>query len=972
MAKLTPELDNLFANLEQQYNLPPSLLKSVAQTESGFNPNARNEKSGAAGMFQFMPATAKQYGVDVTDPESSAKGAAKMYSDLLRQNNGDLSKALAGYNWGQGNVQKKGLDKAPEETRNYISQITKLMGSNATPQSSSGSSDSEKKNEISDADIRAFNSINNMMAKGQQMYKDSKNQITDEDIKAFNQIQTSLKGATPQATAQTQISDADKQAFSQIQASLGNTPNPAPVQAPVSTAPQNPAQVQQQAMVQQPVIAQQQQQGLTNPIQAQPQPVAQSPQSSDQIGQALYSKITQIKDPQKIADFYLSRTPAEQSFLKSVISREIQKNPQDNSFLTNFGQGVAYAGQDISNSVEQAGQYIKSKITGDNSGLQSKDLEIKRQKALRELYDTASPSSARTVGDIAGQIGAAVIPVGGAIRATTLAGKALQYGLAGGAGAALSEPVQTNQAGDNFLVEKGKQAAQGAAIGAIAGPVVEKVIGTVAKPFASKLSPEDKAFQEAAKAKGITPLASELPSAQADQSLIKNANNLARDNKTVNEVVSKNQEASQKAASSIADDIPDFDAEKYIVKKGLNEVASDTSNPYSKQAQASIEKIKNVDPSDTNAVLKVTAEANHLNNKIANKLDYDEAARLAPRDVQVGLINTQKVLDDAVAESQRIATPEIKRQFEPVINNIKEAISKGAVDYPQADQLYKEFGTLARQATKAGDDNSARIYNSVRNAINKDKDEFVNALPDDVNLKAYKEAYSKAKDNNAKNIQSVKNNNQLRNLMEPYSKNGVPNLPDNLITNLIKKGKTEQVQTLFDSLDDEAKNAIQKGVLNKLVDSATTESKGFDPKQFNKAYKSYTDPANGNTPLDVVFDSKTAKNLKDTMDIFDNLHSIGYNKLNPQNGIQSLASLENLKKLVGLGGAFHSGGLSLAPLVASYLKKVGTVKSLTTPEYNRLLIEVRNTNPNSQKYIDKVTDLATFLIGNKTANRNNK
>ena len=123
---LDPQLEQHFNQLEQQYNLPQNLLKSVAYTESRYNPNATSPV-GASGMFQFMPATAKQYGVDTSDPYSSADGAARMYATLLKQNNGDLNKALAGYNWGQGNLNKKGLDNAPQETKNYISQINNLM-----------------------------------------------------------------------------------------------------------------------------------------------------------------------------------------------------------------------------------------------------------------------------------------------------------------------------------------------------------------------------------------------------------------------------------------------------------------------------------------------------------------------------------------------------------------------------------------------------------------------------------------------------------------------------------------------------------------------------------------------------------------------------------------------------------------------------------------------------------------------------
>lgn len=111
------------SELEQHFNLPSGLLSAVQQVESGGDSNAVSPK-GALGAFQFMPATAAQYGIDPTDPDQAAQGAAHMYSDLLTKYNGDLPSALAAYNWGQGNVDRQGLQNAPPETQNYIAKVT--------------------------------------------------------------------------------------------------------------------------------------------------------------------------------------------------------------------------------------------------------------------------------------------------------------------------------------------------------------------------------------------------------------------------------------------------------------------------------------------------------------------------------------------------------------------------------------------------------------------------------------------------------------------------------------------------------------------------------------------------------------------------------------------------------------------------------------------------------------------------------
>jgi hypothetical protein len=112
--------------LEKKYQLPNGLLNAVMMAESAGDPNAVSP-AGAQGLFQFMPDTAKAYEIDPFDPNQAAEGAARMYSDLSKQFDGDLHKMLAAYNWGSGNVERKGMDRMPEETRNYIPKVMNAM-----------------------------------------------------------------------------------------------------------------------------------------------------------------------------------------------------------------------------------------------------------------------------------------------------------------------------------------------------------------------------------------------------------------------------------------------------------------------------------------------------------------------------------------------------------------------------------------------------------------------------------------------------------------------------------------------------------------------------------------------------------------------------------------------------------------------------------------------------------------------------
>lgn len=115
----------------------PQDLIYQAFAESGFRPQAVNPKSGAAGMWQFMPWGT--YGLDHTawyderfDPEKAthayAREIKKMYDQL-----GDWYLAMAAYDWGPGNIQKAvqrtgyadfwelyRRNNLPQETKNYV------------------------------------------------------------------------------------------------------------------------------------------------------------------------------------------------------------------------------------------------------------------------------------------------------------------------------------------------------------------------------------------------------------------------------------------------------------------------------------------------------------------------------------------------------------------------------------------------------------------------------------------------------------------------------------------------------------------------------------------------------------------------------------------------------------------------------------------------------------------------------------
>ena len=111
--------------------MSPLTLVAVAKVESNYNSNAVS-RSGASGVMQLMPATARGLGVtDVFDAKQNINGGAKYLASLYKKYDGDLELTLAGYNAGPGNVAKYGGIPPFKETQNYIVKVKQaLVGEN--------------------------------------------------------------------------------------------------------------------------------------------------------------------------------------------------------------------------------------------------------------------------------------------------------------------------------------------------------------------------------------------------------------------------------------------------------------------------------------------------------------------------------------------------------------------------------------------------------------------------------------------------------------------------------------------------------------------------------------------------------------------------------------------------------------------------------------------------------------------------
>ena len=129
-----PKVDSYIVDSSMRHGVDPVLIYSIMHRESAFKKMAVSYK-GARGLMQLMPATAARFGVrNIFDPSQNIEAGTRYMRWLLNRFNGDVGLALAGYNAGEGAVDKYRGVPPYRETQEYVKRISERYALMRDPQ----------------------------------------------------------------------------------------------------------------------------------------------------------------------------------------------------------------------------------------------------------------------------------------------------------------------------------------------------------------------------------------------------------------------------------------------------------------------------------------------------------------------------------------------------------------------------------------------------------------------------------------------------------------------------------------------------------------------------------------------------------------------------------------------------------------------------------------------------------------------
>lgn len=121
---------DLIYDAARRHQVNPALVAALVRAESAYDSKAVSHK-GAQGLMQLMPATARRFGLSAGEafvPARNIEAGTRYLAWLLQRFEGDVARALAAYNAGEGTVDRYGGIPPYRETRTYVKRIYATLG----------------------------------------------------------------------------------------------------------------------------------------------------------------------------------------------------------------------------------------------------------------------------------------------------------------------------------------------------------------------------------------------------------------------------------------------------------------------------------------------------------------------------------------------------------------------------------------------------------------------------------------------------------------------------------------------------------------------------------------------------------------------------------------------------------------------------------------------------------------------------
>lgn len=126
-------LDQIIVSASERHGVDPQLIHAVIWRESNYRSDTVSSRS-AGGLMQLIPVTARRFGCNnARDPEANVEAGTRLLRYLLTRFRGDVRLALAGYNAGEGAVERFGGVPPFAETQRYVRAVIERYGKTQHP-----------------------------------------------------------------------------------------------------------------------------------------------------------------------------------------------------------------------------------------------------------------------------------------------------------------------------------------------------------------------------------------------------------------------------------------------------------------------------------------------------------------------------------------------------------------------------------------------------------------------------------------------------------------------------------------------------------------------------------------------------------------------------------------------------------------------------------------------------------------------